>query len=110
MCVCVCVCVYIPTYIRTCTGTYVHYLCFRHLPQVLGIDVNVQDYVGMTPVMWAAFNNQPQNIQLLKNLGASTSVRDLDGMAAVHWAVHRNSMDSLQVCECVCTYMIVTLV
>jgi ankyrin repeat protein len=67
------------------------------LDKVVDLDVNINDYVGMTPLMWAAFNNQPQNILFLKTLGASLSARDLDGMSALHWAVHRNSTDALQV-------------
>jgi hypothetical protein len=42
----------------------------------------------MTPLMWAAFNNQPRNVARLLHLGADPEEKDMDGKTAWHWAVH----------------------
>ena len=70
--------------------------------QVLGLNVNALDYVGMTPLMWAAYNNQPHVVLLLKELGGDASLADIDGMRAVHWAVHKGDTAVLRVSVCVC--------
>ena len=62
--------------------------------------MNAQDYVGMTPLMWAAYNNQPHVVLLLKELGGDASLADIDGMRAVHWAVHKGDTAVLRVSVC----------
>ena len=85
---------------------FYHDLTLTAHVQVLGLSVNAHDYVGMTPLMWAAYNNQPHIVLLLKELGGDASLADIDGMRAVHWAVHRDDTAVLRVsvcgvCECV---------
>lgn len=62
--------------------------------------MNAQDYVGMTPLMWAAYNNRPHVVLLLKELGGDASLADIDGMRAVHWAVHKGDTAVLRVSLC----------
>ena len=74
------------------------YYSFPFHVQVLGLEVDAKDYVGMAPLMWAAYNNQPQNIALLMELGANVALQDIDGMSAIHWAVQKSDIEALRVC------------
>lgn len=48
-------------------------------------DVNQPDKAGMTPLMWAAFHNQPQNVKRLLKYGADLEEKDVEGKTAWHW-------------------------
>lgn len=48
-------------------------------------DVNVTDDAGMTPLMWAAYNNNTSLLSFLLNNGADCEEKDIDGYTAMHW-------------------------
>eukprot|EP00730_Choanoeca_flexa_P002516 TRINITY_DN11078_c0_g1_i1.p1 TRINITY_DN11078_c0_g1~~TRINITY_DN11078_c0_g1_i1.p1 ORF type:complete len:1134 (+),score=123.20 TRINITY_DN11078_c0_g1_i1:36-3404(+) len=60
------------------------------------LDINVTDEAGMTPLMWAAYNNAPKMIKRLLKLGAELNEKDIDGKTAMHWAVHADSVTCLK--------------
>ena len=41
----------------------------------------------MTPLMWAAYNNNPMVTEFLLGKGADCEEKDRDGMTAMHWCV-----------------------
>ena len=46
----------------------------------------------MTPLMWAAYNNNPLVTAFLLSQGADCEEKDMDGFTAMHW------------CVCVCVW------
>lgn len=59
------------------------------LPQHSKLDINAEDDAGMTPLMWAAYNNNPLVISFLLKQGADCEEKDTDGMTAMHWWVQQ---------------------
>eukprot|EP00042_Codosiga_hollandica_P018317 m.53585 g.53585 ORF g.53585 m.53585 type:complete len:193 (+) comp48607_c0_seq1:157-735(+) len=55
---------------------------FLQLFLTFGVDVNVKDKTGWTPLMYAASKGQLQNLKHLLQAGADTLVRDKFGTAA----------------------------
>ena len=49
------------------------------------IDINSPDDAGMTPLMWAAYNNNPVVTGYLLDQGADCEEKDSDGYTAMHW-------------------------
>ena len=47
--------------------------------------VNVIDDAGMTPLMWAAYNNNSLLTSYLLDNGADCEEKDIDGYTAMHW-------------------------
>jgi ankyrin repeat protein len=43
------------------------------------------DKAGMTPLMWACYNNAPKSIKRLLKYGAELDEKDMDGKTAMHW-------------------------
>ncbi len=50
-----------------------------------GLGIDVTDDVGMTPLMWAAYNNNPSVVGYLLGKGADREEKDNDGYTAMHW-------------------------
>ena len=50
-----------------------------------GLGIDVTDDVGMTPLMWAAYNNSPSVVAYLLSRGADREEKDNDGYTAMHW-------------------------
>ena len=56
-----------------------------------GADVNAQDEYDMTPLMYAAWNNQnPEIIKLLLGAGANVNAKDKNGKTPLMWAAEDN--------------------
>ncbi len=55
------------------------------------VNLNATDSAGMTPLMWAAFHNQPKHIRKLLEHGAELDEKDVDGKTAFHWVWSRAS-------------------
>ncbi len=47
--------------------------------------LNAPDNAGMTPVMWAAYNNNYKHVQKLVAAGADLEEKDVDAKTAMHW-------------------------
>lgn len=62
---------------------------------VRGEDMNHQDDLGKTALVYAALAGDGATIKLLLQGGARPSIRDLDGRVALHWAVQRDNPDAV---------------
>ncbi|CAG8548363.1 5068_t:CDS:2, partial [Racocetra fulgida] len=51
------------------------------------MDIDTPDVVQHTPLMWAAYQGDPQTVELLINLGASVSKTDAAQFTPLHWAM-----------------------
>ena len=78
---------------------------FRRLAE-LGLDVNLQDKNGLTPLMNAALNLNsnfvgcsPEAIRLLLSLGANPSLKDIKGMSALDYAIERATQANNPTCN-----------
>jgi ankyrin repeat protein len=60
------------------------------------LDINAVDDAGMTPLMWATYNNNPLVTEFLLGQGADCEEKDRDGMTAMHWAVHQDGVKCLE--------------
>lgn len=49
------------------------------------IDLDMQDAVGMTALMWAVFYMRQANVEVLLHAGASTRLCDHNQKTALHW-------------------------
>lgn len=62
---------------------------------VRGDDLNHQDDVGKTALIYAAVAGSDAMIKLLLQGGARSSIRDMDGRVALHWAVQRDNPEAV---------------
>lgn len=62
---------------------------------VRGDDMNHQDDVDKTALIYAATNGDQTMIKLLLQGGARPTIRDLDGRVALHWAVQKDNPDAV---------------
>jgi ankyrin repeat protein len=62
---------------------------------VRGDDLNHQDDVGRTALIFAAIAGDEQIIKLLLQGGARPAIRDQDGRVALHWAVEKDNPDAV---------------
>eukprot|EP00039_Didymoeca_costata_P014543 m.236410 g.236410 ORF g.236410 m.236410 type:complete len:1103 (+) comp16048_c0_seq1:221-3529(+) len=62
----------------------------------LHLDINAIASDGMTPAMYAAYNNRPGHLKLLIESGADLDEKDVDGKTVYHWSVHRNHAHCLK--------------
>ena len=69
----------------------IQYIVNRH-PHI----VHATDDANMTPLMWAAYNDQIASVSLLLSLGAEVEEKDIEGKTANHWAVHTDSAKCLR--------------
>jgi ankyrin repeat protein len=51
-----------------------------------GVDLNVQDEYGYTPLIWAASYSKPDMVKLLLDAGANKDITDIDKHNALYWA------------------------
>ncbi len=58
-----------------------------------GIDVNMKDEDGWTPLMYAAANNDTKIAQVLLKAGANVEARDKDGRTALIYAAAKNNIE-----------------
>jgi len=58
-----------------------------------GAAVNTSDRRGMTPLMWAVYNehDNPQIIQALLDKGALVNIKAKDGSTALSWALKKGN-------------------
>lgn len=56
---------------------------------VPGVDVNVTDARGTTPLHWAAVCNRPDMCKVLVAKGAAIMFRDSNNMTAMHYATQK---------------------
>jgi uncharacterized protein len=54
-----------------------------------GIDVNLKDKDGTTPLMWATVEGWPEVVKALLSKGAKIDVQDNRGWTALRWAVEK---------------------
>jgi uncharacterized protein len=56
-------------------------------------NVNASDILGMTPLMWAVYNefDRPEIIQLLLDKGAEVNAKQPDGSTALSWAIKKGN-------------------
>ncbi len=59
------------------------------LMQVPGINVNIQDIDGKTPLQWAAGNGNLGAVCTLLKFGAEINAQDKAGATALHWAAFK---------------------
>ena len=59
-----------------------------------GVDVNVQDICGRTPLMHAAIDEKVEMMATLIDNGANIDIQDKVGWCALHFAAQENSYDS----------------
>ena len=58
-----------------------------------GLDMNARDFMGRTPLHWAASNGQLEQVSLLANNGARTGLADDNGHTALHLAALAGNVD-----------------
>jgi len=63
---------------------------------VRGEDMNHQDDLDKTALMYAAINGNETMIKLLLQGGARQTIHDLDGRVALHWAVQKDNPDAVE--------------
>lgn len=51
-----------------------------------GVDLNVQDEYGYTPLIWAASYSKPDIVKLLLDAGADDQITDVEKHNALYWA------------------------
>lgn len=61
-----------------------------------GIDLEVKDERGWTPLMIAAANGQEKLTQLLIHSGARLTARDINGFTPLHWAAFKGMSNIVQ--------------
>ncbi|GEM_PF-495510 len=60
-----------------------------------GIDINIKDETGATPLHWAAFYGLQELAEFLVEKGANVYAHDDDGWTPLHWAKSRKMMELL---------------
>jgi ankyrin repeat protein len=58
-----------------------------------GVDLNVQDEYGYTPLIWASCYNKPDMVKLLLKAGANKDITDVDKHNALYWANYYNNLE-----------------
>jgi ankyrin repeat protein len=58
-----------------------------------GVDLNVQDEYGYTPLIWAASCNKPDIVELLMEAGADPKIIDIDSHTAMFWANYYKNLE-----------------
>jgi ankyrin repeat protein len=56
-----------------------------------GVDVNLRDGEGSTPLMFAGFNTNPDVISVLIKAGADVNARNVDGLTPLMFAAEHNT-------------------
>lgn len=62
-----------------------------------GADVNVQDYMGLTPLMVASRGGFVESVIMLINLGANLEIKDSYGETALTYACYAGAIDVVKV-------------
>ncbi|OQV17462.1 Palmitoyltransferase ZDHHC17 [Hypsibius exemplaris] len=80
-----------------------HFACqrgFSHIVAFLlgkGLDVNLRDQFGMTPLMWSTKVSAVDPARLLINMGADVNLKDrMHGNTALHWAALNTNISVCQ--------------
>ena len=73
------------------------------------LDVNAMDDAGMTPLMWAAYNNNSLVTEFLLGQGADCEEKDRDGMTAMHWSVGGLSVTPSAKCMAIFLYTVMQM-
>ncbi len=60
-----------------------------------GIDINVQDDTGATPLHWAAHQDLYDLVKILEEKGANIYAHDNDGWTPLHWAKSKKVLELL---------------
>jgi ankyrin repeat protein len=58
-----------------------------------GVDLNVQDTSGMTPLVWAAYGGRLEMAKCLVGAGAVVDVPDFENMTPLHHAAFKGHLD-----------------
>jgi hypothetical protein len=58
-----------------------------------GVDVNIQDHKGMTPLMYSVYCNSIPNVKFLLSRGADPDIKDIYGKSARDRAIEYNLKD-----------------
>ena len=58
-----------------------------------GLDPNVKDYAGSTPLHYAARGGRPNVVKLLLEHGADPNVQNVDGNTPLHYAISEGHPD-----------------
>lgn len=59
--------------------------------------VDFLDEERMTPLMWAAFYGNEENVKLLLKRGASAYLKDIDGKTALHWTSSNRHCNAVRI-------------
>ncbi|KAL8883435.1 MAG: hypothetical protein Q9192_007167, partial [Flavoplaca navasiana] len=93
----------INTVVHRTQMTPIHYAaeyqdCFEHIQGLteLGARIGGRDYMGWTPLQWAAWRGHLFSLQALLQCGADVNSQTLDGNAAIMLAVANNSHECVQ--------------
>ena len=58
-----------------------------------GVDINLQNKAGWTPLMVAIFTSSESAAKMLIDAGAKLDVQDARGYGPLHWAAYRGFME-----------------
>ncbi|KAL8887444.1 MAG: hypothetical protein Q9215_004979 [Flavoplaca cf. flavocitrina] len=93
----------INTVVHRTQMTPIHYAaeyqdCFEHIQGLteLGARIDGRDYMGWTPLQWAAWRGHLFSLHALLQCGADVNSQTLDGNAAIMLAVANNSHECVQ--------------
>lgn len=61
-----------------------------------GVNPNIENMQGKTPLYWAAFNKNDKIVKLLLNKGADPNRADMEGISPLYWAAYTQNNKILE--------------
>ena len=61
-----------------------------------GVNPNIENTQGKTPLYWAAFNKNDKIVKLLLNKGADPNRADMEGISPLYWAAYTKNNKILE--------------
>ena len=62
-----------------------------------GVDLNVQDEYGYTPLIWATSYSKPDIVKLLLDAGADDEIKDVNMHNALFWAYYYGRPEVIEI-------------
>ena len=75
---------------------FIRYVAVIEVLPSRGADINLQDEMGCTALMRAAYSGFEELINLLVNNGADTNIKDKDGRKAYDYYITKSSNEEIK--------------